>query len=49
MKTDQLPQSENVEDQRDGKPLSVKPRLTLLEQQVEPQSNLAKQAGVDDI
>jgi hypothetical protein len=42
-------QSENVEDQRDGKPIRVKPRLTLLEQQIDPKSKLAKDAGVDDI
>lgn len=49
MKTDPLPPSENVEDRRDGKPVSVKPRLTLLEQQIEPKSKLAKEAGLDDI
>jgi hypothetical protein len=48
MKTADLPQSDNVEV-RSGKPVSVKPRLTLLEQEVAPKSPLAKQAGVDDI
>jgi hypothetical protein len=42
-------QSENVEDRRDGKPISVKPRLTLLEQQIDTKYKLAKDAGVDDI
>ena len=49
MRTDKLPQSENVEDRREGGPSSVKPRLTLAEQELEPKSPLAKQAGVDDI
>jgi hypothetical protein len=49
MRTDGLPQSTNVEDRRDCGPLVVKPRLTLLEQEVQPESPLAKQAGVDDV
>jgi hypothetical protein len=49
MKTDRLPQSENVEDRRGCGPQVVKPRLTLLEQEVAPRSPLAKMAGVDDV
>jgi hypothetical protein len=49
MKTDQLPQSENVEDRRNCGPSVVKPRLTLLEQEIQPKSPLAKMAGVDDV
>jgi hypothetical protein len=49
MKADKLPQSDNVEDRRDCGPTVVRPRLTLLEQEVEPKSPLAKQAGVGDI
>jgi hypothetical protein len=48
MKTDELPHSKNVEV-RDGKPVNVKPRLTLLEQEIDPKSPLAKMAGIDDV
>jgi hypothetical protein len=56
MKTADLPLSDNVEDRR-GEGVNLKPRLTLNEMLAqppqplapEPQSVLAKQAGVDDI
>jgi len=56
MKTKDLPLSENVEDRREGGPPLGKPQRTLNEQldlalyfKSEPESKLAKEAGVDDV
>ena len=57
MRTKDLPLSDNVDDRR-GEAPTLKPRLTLAEQlalgekagfAAEPESPLAKSAGVDDI